>query len=1202
MARVKEEDLRLNLIINGDETRKNMGELREEMEKDKKKISELENERKKLVKQYGEESIQVRNLDKSLEAHRNGLKNLGKAYSDYERRLSITGMNMKELSAHARNVSAILRNLDPRTKEWQKYNDELKKTRDRMRDLKAQSDATKGAMSGLVGGIRAAYVGIAGVVYGVARAFSGAVNTMKDFEQANVNLSTILGVSTKEMEGLTSEALRLGGATRYTASEVTGLQTELAKLGFNQSQIKAMEEPVLNFATAVGAQLPEAAAMAGAALRMFELNSTDTEDTLAALAISTNKSALNFSYLQTAMSIVGPVAKTFGFGIKDTTALLGALANAGFDASSAATATRNIFLKMADANGDLAKSLGGSVKTFDDLIVGLKTLSENGIDLAGALELTDKRSVAAFTSFLSGADAAKELRGELDLTDGALKAIAEERMNTLEGSILTLKSAWERLILSLRGSTGILKKVTDALAGMVQAMTDLITGGQVRHENSVNQILEDVRFAFGSDEKAAEHLGKEIDTLQGKADSVRTKLEGATRRKERKQLEKELKDLEERISRGRDAIGRLNIAVDESGNNSGDGGNGGGGGGDDDDKKNKKTWSLNSDKTYLKQKAQLTEQFNNGEIESEEKYLEALYQAEISAYKARLALHKEKGAERAKIEADLQAATLKHTKDVQKRNEEAAKKEEREKREILRMEQMALQAYARMTDDREERAKIQEQAEDERYQAEKERYEKKKEQFQNYAQIVEALELQHQNNLRRIRLEAIEGERREEESIHNERLAAIRARYAYELNLATTSSAERRRLQREEAKEIAAENLAYLKQQAAHLQTMVTSGRAGGKVTDPKLSAEQLQSYKTKLQELLAQIGAAQAEVENLEGNLWGSIIAGTGDGSFLGVSQSDWELFFQNLADGALEVEDLQTMLAGLGDAAQKGLNIASKAIDLTNAKEKKTFDDWSKQQDERQDRLQKRLDDGLMSQAQFDAEVDRMQKEKQAKEDKMKLDQAERQKKLSIVQSIINTALGVTQTLAQWGIPWGLVPAATMTAMGVAETAMIASQPVGYEKGGQVKVRRSQDGKEYIATADPDKRGFVDKPTILVGEAGGEYVIPADGVKNPSIAPILARIENARRLGTLKSLNLEAAYPAAGYARGGYTPHAGSQNEFSDNEAGTDLTGVISAMNEILRKMDKPVPAIMSMTGPDGFEEVYAKRQEQRNRGKIG
>ena len=320
-------------------------------------------------------------------------------------------------------------------------------------------------------GFSTVLTGTIGILMTFVRYLTGAAKTMREFEQANVNLSTILGTSTDGMKALTDSALMLGRTTEYTARQVTQLQTELAKLGFGQGSIIAMQKPILQFATAVGANLADAASVAGSTIRAFNLTSADAEDVLATLAVATNKSALSFDRIQQSIGTVFPVANAFGISVKDTTALLGSLANAGFDASSAATATRNIILKMADANGKLAKAMGGPVKNFDDMISGLKRLRESGMDLNEALELTDRRSVAAFTAFLSGAESTRELRDALEDVSGELERIEKERLNTVEGSTKLLKSAWEGLTLAFQNSNGVVKILIDSL-------TDLITKTQ----------------------------------------------------------------------------------------------------------------------------------------------------------------------------------------------------------------------------------------------------------------------------------------------------------------------------------------------------------------------------------------------------------------------------------------------------------------------------------------------------------------------------------------------------------------------------------------------------------------------------------------------------------------------------------------------------------------------------------------------------
>ena len=301
-----------------------------------------------------------------------------------------------------------------------------------------------------------------------------ASKTIADFEQANANLSTILGKTRDEITELTNSAKQLGATTEWTASQVTELQTELAKLGYGEQEIMNMQASVLQFSTATGANLAEAAALAGSTLRAFGMTTEETERAVSVMTLGTTKSALSFSYLQSAMSTIAPVANSFGFSIEDTTALLGTLANAGFNASSAATATRNILLNLADANGDLAKELGGSVKTIPELSAALIKLRDSGIDLAGTLELTDKRSVAAFNTFLQGAEKLEGLRTELDNTDGVLDKIQKERLNTLQGSVKLMNSAWEGLMLSFSKSNGVVRVVVDGMTGLLNGINKLV--------------------------------------------------------------------------------------------------------------------------------------------------------------------------------------------------------------------------------------------------------------------------------------------------------------------------------------------------------------------------------------------------------------------------------------------------------------------------------------------------------------------------------------------------------------------------------------------------------------------------------------------------------------------------------------------------------------------------------------------------------
>jgi len=331
-----------------------------------------------------------------------------------------------------------------------------------------------------LGGVLRSGLGVLGITAGIAgivRGVGEAIGIFKDFEAANSKLEAILRATTDEMDSLKKQAKELGATTAFTASEVTGLQIEFAKLGFPTSDIKNMTASTLDAAAAMGSDLGEQAALTGATLKAFGLKSKDTARVNDVLAKSTTRSALDFSKLNASMSTIAPVAKAMGFGLEDTVSLLGNLSDSGFDASTAATATRNIMLKLADSSSVLGKRLKEPVKDLPSLIKGLKQLKSEGVNLSEALELTDVRSVAAFSTFLEGTDSLEKLSAELHNADGAAKEMAETMLNNLSGDMTKAQSAWEGFVLSLEDGSGVmsnaLRKATQQLTTFLGLLTDL---------------------------------------------------------------------------------------------------------------------------------------------------------------------------------------------------------------------------------------------------------------------------------------------------------------------------------------------------------------------------------------------------------------------------------------------------------------------------------------------------------------------------------------------------------------------------------------------------------------------------------------------------------------------------------------------------------------------------------------------------------
>lgn len=557
-----------------------------------------------------------------------------------------------------------------------------------------------------------------------------------------------------------------------------------------------------------------------------------------------------------------------------------------------------------------------------------------------------------------------------------------------------------------------------------------------------------------------------------------------------------------------------------------------------------------------------------------------------------------------------------------KRLEKEAKKErERQERERQREEKQQAKEEARKIEEQEKLKGrlIIENEKDLTQKALKEeqlRYDEEKKKAEGNAELLEIVERTHRNRIDKIQFDAFNREIKRLEEEHRLKRQQMENSQAAELLAFKGTEEEKAALKRKHTAELANFDVEYLQ----NLETMLQKVADAKTLEGMSVSLDDA-DYNKIMQQLAdiikrknAAVGTAQeSSQESSDGpkKESHSLTEGTGNGSLFGVSQDDWETFFANLKEGKFGAEDLQTVVAGIGGAAQEAFSLASKFMDLTKKKEDAQLKDYKKNQDNRKKSLEKRLNAGLITESQYNAQVEQMDAEYDAYQEELALKQAKRDKALNLTQAIINTALSVTSTIAQLGAtPWGIAAAAIAAAMGAAEIAIIASQPVtsGAEEGGYIGVKRRQDGKSFNARLNPDARGFVSSPTVIVGENGSEYVIPHEALENPSLLPIISTMETARRNGKLRSLNFNAVYPATampGRVSGGFIDDGNSRivTTSSDGHEGTATDAALTkAIEKLTKKLDEPITARVSMLGKGGIKETEDKYNKLKRRGQLG
>ena len=250
-----------------------------------------------------------------------------------------------------------------------------------------------------------------------------------DFEAGMAKVKAVSGATASQFAALESEALRLGSSTKFTATEVAGLQESFARLGFTSGEINQVTESTLALAQAADADLARAAEVAGSTLRGFGLDASETQRVTDVMASSFGASALDMEAFAESMKYVAPVANAAGISLEETTAMLASLSNSGIKGSQAGTALKRIISELGATGGDVSGAIAD--------------LAANGLNLASAQDEVGRAAQTALLVLGKSGEQTAELTGKFKASEGAAKGMADIMGNTASGALARMQSAVE---------------------------------------------------------------------------------------------------------------------------------------------------------------------------------------------------------------------------------------------------------------------------------------------------------------------------------------------------------------------------------------------------------------------------------------------------------------------------------------------------------------------------------------------------------------------------------------------------------------------------------------------------------------------------------------------------------------------------------------------------------------------------------------
>jgi TP901 family phage tail tape measure protein len=269
----------------------------------------------------------------------------------------------------------------------------------------------------------------------------------------------------------------------------------------------------------------------------------------------------------------------------------------------------------------------------------------------------------------------------------------------------------------------------------------------------------------------------------------------------------------------------------------------------------------------------------------------------------------------------------------------------------------------------------------------------------------------------------------------------------------------------------------------------------------------------------------------------------------------------------------------------------------------------------------LREQREQGLITEEQYNEQKEQIEYDAAQKKLDIEKKYADVNFAIKVSEIIASTAVAIMMGFAQLGPIGGAIAAVLLGITGIAQIAAAnaerekiksmtldspggsssTSQRVvlpGREEGGYVDAEREQDGRRFRARRRR-RRGYVDEPTVLTGEAGAEFVANDDAVANPTIRPVLDMIDIAQRNGSISSINLPQLIKSAGYEKGGYTAgsgqsavNSGSQLPTADRQLPTAVVALLTETRDLLRGLkENGVKAPVVITEFEKKQALLAK-----------
>lgn len=283
---------------------------------------------------------------------------------------------------------------------------------------------------------------------------------------------------------------------------------------------------------------------------------------------------------------------------------------------------------------------------------------------------------------------------------------------------------------------------------------------------------------------------------------------------------------------------------------------------------------------------------------------------------------------------------------------------------------------------------------------------------------------------------------------------------------------------------------------------------------------------------------------------------------------------------------------------------NIAQQYLSVANENDRASLEAYERNNEKKKNLLRRRLDDGIISQREYDKKVAELDEQAEKKRKELRLKEFRRNKAMGIINATIGTAQAVVNALGSGMPPFNFIMAALAGALGAVQIGIIANQkPPQYAKG------RRPKGKGGVPDGPSHAGGGIDLVTPdgrVVGNMEGDEPILSRATyeNNPELVDAL--LESSMYHGGKRitpnwfttpmpqvryGVATQAVEKATFYSNGGIAPPAhNSSSTMGSSQQAADNSELTDALQRLNQHLEKGIAAQMVWTEFDKMNKQMA------------